>query len=80
MKTEDKLVKSLYETEFQVADRNQDDDEYGMYLDLLDSVRTEKDYDWNSDIRLPEFVSHWLTQSSYDVNHHSMSSITRCYL
>jgi hypothetical protein len=41
--------------------------EFEQCLDLLAAERREKDYDWMSDIRIPEFASHMLTQSSLDV-------------
>ena len=53
--------------EYDTAKTNRVAEEYESYIDLLDSERGEKDYDWMSDIRLPEFISHMLTQSSIDV-------------
>lgn len=37
------------------------------YLGLIDSTRDLKEYDWMSNIRIPEFASQMLTQSSIDV-------------
>lgn len=64
-----KYIDKIYR-EYQTAARNkrESDEEYESYIGLLDSERTEKDYDWMSDIRLPEFTSHMLTQSSIDVD------------
>jgi hypothetical protein len=66
---EDKLLNQVL-NEYTTAQVNMDDDnrDYESYVDLLDSVRQEKEYDWNSDIRIPEFVSHVLTQSADDVS------------
>ena len=50
------------------SNRGEDNDDFESYVDLLDSVRGEKEYDWMSDIRIPEFVSHVLTQSADDVD------------
>jgi len=48
------------------ANRQRDIDEFEECMDLLDAERREKNYDWNSDISIPEFASHHLTQSSLD--------------
>jgi len=66
---EEQLVKQVFDGEYSVAKSNQeaDADEFEAYIDLLDSERSEKEYDWMSDIRIPEFASHVLTQSSLDV-------------
>jgi len=48
--------------------RADEDAEFDSYIDLLDSVREPKQYDWMSDVRLPEFVSHVLTQASIDAD------------
>ena len=55
--------------EVQVAEENQQytNDDFEQYISLLDSERRERKYDWMSDIRIPEFASHMLTQSSIDV-------------
>ena len=65
---EDKLLAQIVD-EWTTAGANRqiDDEDFESYVDLLDSVRQEKEYDWNSDIRIPEFVSHVLTQSADDV-------------
>lgn len=66
---EDKYLKRIFD-EYDTSRRNkrEADEEYESYIGLLDSERSEKDYDWMSDIRLPEFASHMLTQSSIDVD------------
>lgn len=67
--SEEKLL-NIIADEFETAKRNQQDafEEYQAFIDLLDAERGEKDYDWMSDIRLPEFASHMLTQSAIDVD------------
>ncbi len=66
---EKQLESLIIEGEYETARRNREssNDAFKSYVDLLDSERGEKDYDWMSDIRLPEFPSHMLTQSSIDV-------------
>jgi hypothetical protein len=50
------------------ANRQQDFDDFENYVDLLDQKRTEKDYDWMSDIKIPEYVSQELTQAALDAS------------
>lgn len=47
--------------------------DYESTLDMFDAVRSEKDYDWMSDIFIPEFPAHMLTQSSMDVGQYFQS-------
>ena len=57
---EQQLINRIVDGEFATASVNRqedDDDEFDSYIDLLDSVREAKDYDWMSDIRIPEFIS-----------------------
>lgn len=67
---EKELTKQIVNGEYTVAQSNQqlDNEDFESYVDLLDSVRSSKNYDWMSDIRIPEFASHWLTQTSLDVD------------
>lgn len=67
---QDQIVGKVIGSELSIAQGNteQENRDFESYVDLLDSEREAKDYEWNSDIRLPEFVSHVLTQSSIDVN------------
>lgn len=66
---QDQLVHQIMVGEVQVAEQNSSDDnsDFESYVDLFDSIRTAKEYDWMSDISIPEFASHMLTQSSMDV-------------
>ena len=66
---EDILVNQIINGEVAVSETNQQtqNDEFEEIVSLLDGERREKNYDWNSDISLPEFASHQLTQSSIDV-------------
>ena len=49
------------------ATNDMSNSEFEQYIDMFDSERTEKDYDWMSDLSLPEFAARMLTQSSLDV-------------
>jgi len=63
------LTDLIYTKEYEKAKTNQQGDiaDFEAYVDMFDAERTEKEYDWMSDIFLPEFPSHMLTQSSIDV-------------
>ena len=69
--------------EYDTCKQNQqvDFDDFEAYLALLDAERSEKDYDWMSDIHIPEFISHMLTQLSMDVDTYYQSrDFVECYL
>ena len=63
------LCSQVINGEVNISEMNQQssNDEFEECVSLLDSERREKEYDWMSDIRIPEFASHALTQSSLDV-------------
>lgn len=67
---QDALSNVIIDQEYQTAksNKNIEDTEFETYVDLFDSERPEKDYDWMSDISLPEFPAHMLTQSALDVS------------
>lgn len=64
-----RVCSQVIDTEYAVAKINQSAEmsEFDGIIDLLDARRTDKDYEWMSDIRVPEFVTHVLTQASMDV-------------
>lgn len=66
----EQLVHRIIDGELATAKRNKQEEnsDFESYVDLLDSVREPKDYEWMSDLRIPEFVSHVLTQASIDAN------------
>ncbi len=63
-----KLVSSIVDNEYETAKNNNriPDNDYLSYLDMFDCERTEKNYDWMSDIFFPEFFSQINTQSSIE--------------
>lgn len=67
---EEQILKKIIDDELGTARRNKslEDSEFEQYIDLIDSVREPKQYEWMSDIRIPEFISHVLTQASIDAN------------
>ena len=77
------LASHIVGKEYAVGKQNnsESDDSFQQYVDLLDARRTEKDYDWMSDIRLPQFASIMLTQSSIDVSQYFMTrEFVECYV
>jgi hypothetical protein len=95
-KEQDKIGKHKYDTniesavnnivvdsEYKIAKSNQEQyfNDYESYMDLFDAERTEKDYDWMSDIFLPEFPAHMLTQSAIDVSQYFQTrDFVECYV
>lgn len=65
---ETKLVTDIFnEIETSQNNHSQGDNEYESYLGILSGERDEKTYEWQSDIRIPVFMAHYLTQSSIEV-------------
>ena len=56
----------VYDNEYKQAKSNNDVDyaEYENLLDLLDGIRAEKNYSWNSDIHIPLFFAHLASEAS----------------
>ena len=56
------LANTIIDDEYRVgrANNNIPDNDYLDYLDMFDCERTEKNYDWMSDIYFPEFTSQML--------------------
>ena len=63
------ITKKVWE-EYDTSKRNQETDfeEFEKILDLLECKRTEKDYDWLSDVFIPEYPSIHLTEASQWAN------------
>lgn len=70
MSREDILLGKIVDNEYKIAVSNAQtmNDDFESYVDLLDSVHVGKDQEWESDISLPEFPTHVITQSSIDSN------------
>lgn len=66
---EQRLSSIVLDNELQTATQNStvDFEDFEAHIDLFDGERSEREYDWMSNIRLPEFATHILTQSSDDV-------------
>jgi len=66
---EQHLCSLLYE-QYDAAKRyqSQDDAEFESIVDLLECKRTEKDYEWMSDVFLPEYPAIHLTEASQWAN------------
>jgi len=63
---EDWVIKQIIDQELTIAQGNTQSKVTDMEfaVDMLEAERTERHYDWQSDIFLPEFAAHVLTQSS----------------
>ena len=59
------VVDNEYQTS--KANKNIENAEFESFVSLFESEGTDREYEWMSDISLPEFPSHMLTQSSIDV-------------
>ncbi len=66
---EDIIVDQIY-SEYTTGEENneQDNIDFEQALDMFDNVRTERDYDWQSDIPLPEFLNAQQGQSADDAS------------
>ena len=80
---ENRLTSQIINGEVDVSEANQQfsNDEFEDMIALLDTERQEKEYDWMSDIRIPEFASHWLIQSALDAQQNfQMRDFVEVYL
>lgn len=59
------VVDNEYQTS--KSNKNMENAEFESFVSLFESEGTDREYEWMSDISLPEFPSHMLTQSSIDV-------------
>ncbi len=66
---EDIIVKQIY-SEYTTGEENneQDNIDFETALDMFDNVRTERDYDWQSNIPIPEFLNAQQGQTADDAN------------
>jgi len=59
-------IKDEYDTG--MSNNQQDDDDFNVALDMFDNVRSERDYDWQSDIPIPEFLNAIQGQAADDAS------------
>ena len=80
---ESQLIKRVVDEEIATAEINKsaENSDFESYVDMMDAVRSEKDYDWQSNISIGEFSSQMLTQSSMDVQQYFQTrDFTEAYL
>lgn len=72
---EAQIAKMVIEQEYNIGKQNMASRiaDLESAIDMLECERTEKNYDWNSDIFWPEFASQMLTQSSLEANQYFQS-------
>jgi len=66
---EDVIVKQIF-SEYTTGEFNntQDNIDFEAALDMFDNIRTERDYDWQSNIPIPEFLNAIQGQTADDAN------------
>jgi len=64
------LAASIVDDEYVVGQSNNNtpDNDYLDYLDMFDCERTQKGYDWLSDVFFPEFTAQSLTQAAIEAS------------
>ena len=72
-KDAEEYICSFVHREFDSAEDQEMDDEFESTIDLLECKRTEKDYEWMSDVFLPEYPSIHLTEASQWANQYFQS-------
>jgi hypothetical protein len=67
---EERLARTIVDDEYSIGQTNNSipDSDYLGYLDMLDCERSEKNYDWMSDIFFPEFFSQMTTQAAVEAS------------
>lgn len=67
---EDKILSMTIDTELVTAKQNnvEMEEDFDSYVGMFENKREEKEYDWNSDISIPEFTTQTLAESAADVN------------
>ena len=51
-----------------ITNRSLEQSEFEEMIDIFDNIRSRKDYDWMSDLKIPEYMSQLITQSAIDAN------------
>uniref|UniRef100_A0A6M3XN29 Portal protein n=1 Tax=viral metagenome TaxID=1070528 RepID=A0A6M3XN29_9ZZZZ len=77
------LAQIVIDREYVTGKQNQQRElsDFKSYVDMFDAERTEKEYDWMSNISIPEFSSHMLTQSSIDVSQYFQTrDFVECFI
>ena len=72
---EARLAKIVVDSEFATGKSNQSSmvSDYESYLDMLECIRSEKNYDWMSDVFYPEFASIINTNASMSASQYFQS-------
>ena len=56
------------ERQIGISNRSYEQADFEEMIDIFDNIRSRKDYDWMSDISIPEYMSQLITQSAVDAN------------
>jgi len=70
IKEQEEAIVNLIHSEYTTGKENNvdDDNDFEIALDMFDNVRTERDYDWQSNIPIPEFLNAIQGQTADDAN------------
>jgi hypothetical protein len=76
------IKNQVIDNELQTGEINNQEktDEFEEYIDMFDGVRTDKEYDWMSDINIPEFAGHMFTQAASDAQHFKTRDFTEAFV
>ncbi len=77
------LANRVVGNEYQTAETNaeQGNNDYQSYIDMLSCERTEKNYDWRSDVSVPEFTTlHLMQQGLSATQNFSTRDFTEVYI
>lgn len=77
------LINLVFNTELSTAIQNKsiEDSDFERNIDMLECNRTEKNYDWQSNITIPEYWSHFVTQSSTEASQYFNSrDFVECFI
>lgn len=78
-----KIIAEGIIADYKVGKQNNDLDsaDYEAYLDMYDCVRSEREYEWNSNVYIPEFLSQELIQASIEAaTRHASRDYVNVYL
>jgi len=67
---EETVIINNIDAEYEQGKENNslEDTDFEAYLDMYDNVRAERNYDWQSDLAIPEFLNHIQDQSADEAN------------
>jgi len=79
---ENALASIVVDSEYETAKTNNKEDyaTYEAILDMIEGIRSEKNYDWKSDINIPLVISHLLTDEAAWTSYFTTRDFVEVYL